>query len=55
MVHSVLPVGVVAHTLSKSLMRLHAFECVHVNRLCGNPAGVKIVQQWLQNSEAVPE
>lgn len=49
MVHSVLPVGVVAHTLSKYLMRLHAFEGVHVNKLFGNLTGVKIVQQWLKS------
>lgn len=55
MVHSVLPVGVVAHTLSKYLMHLHAFECVHVDKLFGSLTGVKIVQQWLKNSLSVPE
>lgn len=43
MVHSVLPVGVVAYTLSKYLMRLDVFECFGVNRLFGTLTGVKIV------------
>lgn len=55
MVHSVLPVGVVAHTLSKCLLRLHAFECVYVNKPFGNPSGVKIVHGSLKNSQSVPE
>lgn len=43
MIRPVLPVGVVAYTLSKYLMRLDSFECVRVNRLFDTLTGVKIV------------